>query len=318
MFHKNKVIWRAGQGVFRFVLKRMCLQLTNYQGVAILEQHVDFYLGARFMKPLFSLFCLICLVVGCDQSPEQGADIETLKQHFVDREQSQVERISSGLVLVQQKAGLDYLATQYWKGHRVAVQAVVDSGYVTQPEVAAQLLARLMADAGGEAKLHFEAQLIKLGPRAVDALVQLAESETDWQTLMRTLDALGKIGARQGVPVMRAHLSHPNDWVRMTAAHALGDVGGPDVVPALVRGLKDSSDTVVSAVLVGLGKTGDRRAVRVCGDMLSHDNPRVRAAAVSALGRLGGTGVRALLTPMLEDSDSGVRFKAQQALASLK
>jgi HEAT repeat protein len=271
------------------------------------------------MRHIFWLNCLFVMVLGCGQTQmtDQQVNVEALKKKFVAKETSRENRLELGLALVVLKEGQVFLTEQYGVGQRSLVQAVIDSIHQTQPEAAAQLLARLMAAAGGEAKLHFESQLIKLGDGAVNALVALAESEVDWQTLMRSLDALGKIRAKQGVDVMRAHLSHPNDWVRIAAAHALGDVGGAEVVPALASALEDSSDTVVSAALVGLGKTGDRRAVRACGRKLTHENPRVRAAAVSALGRLGGPDVRGVLEPMLQDADSGVRFKAKQALMNV-
>ena len=271
------------------------------------------------MRHILWLSCVFVMGLGCDQAQmtDQQVNVDLLKKKFVTKNTSRDIRLEAGKALVVHKEGQLFLTEQYGLGQRNLVQAVIDSIYQTQPEAAAQLLARLMAAAGGEAKLHFESQLIKLGDGAVRALVELAESETDWQTLMRTLDALGKIQAKQGIDVMRAHLSHSNDWVRIAAAHALGDVGGPSVVPALASALGDSSDTVVSAVLVGLGKTGDLRAVRACARKLKHENPRIRAAAVSALGRLGGPDAQGLLEPMLNDVDSGVRFKAQQALANL-
>jgi len=272
------------------------------------------------MRHILWVSWLFVMVLGCGQPQmtDQQMNVEILKKNFADKDVPRAKRLESGLALVVRDDGQVFLTEQYGLGQRSIVQAVIDSIYQTKPEAAAQLLAKLMAAAGGEAKLHFEAQLIKLGDGAINALVSLAESEVEWQTLMRSLDALGKIKAKQGVEVMRSHLiSHPNDWVRIAAAHALGDVGGVEVVPALASALGDSSDTVVSAVLVGLGKTGDRRVVRACGRKLTHENPRVRAAAVSALGRLGGADAQALLEPMLRDADSGVRFKAKQALIDI-
>lgn len=272
------------------------------------------------MRYLFVCCCALLFGMGCGQ-PERDSQVQTLKvlkEQFEDDDVPRATRLEAGVSLAAHKAGQDFLVAQYGSGQRVLVQAVIEQIHTTQPHLAAHVLAKLMAATGGEAKLNFEAQLIKMGDQAVNALVALAESETDWQTLMRALDALGKIQAVQGVDVMRAHLHHRNDWVRMAAAHALGDVGGEVVVPALVDALADTSDTVVSAALVGLGKTGAKRAVKACAKQLGHENPRVRAAAVSALGRLGGVEVQALLEPMIHDADSGVRFKAKQALEQFK
>lgn len=259
-------------------------------------------------------------VLGCakEQAADKGTDIEVLQEQFLDRNGSFAERVALGRMLVAQEPGQVFLVTQYGRGRRNIVQAVVDSVMGHRPDVAAQLLAKLMAATGGEAKLHFEAQLIALGDPAVKALIALTTSEIDWQTMMRTLDALGKLKAKQGMDVMQTQLKHANDWVRIAAAHALGDLGDSEGVPALVGALTDTSDTVVSAALVGLGKIGDPGAVAVCGKQLKHKNPRVRAAAVSALGRIGGAEARGLLETMLKDTDSGVRFKAKQALEKLK
>lgn len=266
------------------------------------------------------LGCLLWFGIwGCqtDPVPDNRVDITHLKRQFEASGASPETRVELGVQMVVHDEGQTFLVQQYGHGRRRVVQAVIDSVMDENPDAAAHLLAKLMAAAGGESKLQFESQLIRLGDSAVDALVVQVESETDWQTLMRSLDALGKLQAKQGVPMMRKHLNHPNDWVRIAAAHALGDVGGKDVVPPLIDALDDSSDTVVSAALIGLGNVGDSDAVVACASQLKHTNPRVRAAAVSALARLGGAQVRDLLEPMLKDVDSGVRYKTKQALTAL-
>lgn len=264
--------------------------------------------------------CLICFgILGCQKEslPDKPADLAHLKQQFEDEDTSFDARVVLGIQLVSQDEGQIFLVQQYGKGRRRVVQTVIDSVMDEKSDVAAHLLAKLMAAAGGESKLQFESQLIRMGDRAVDALVVQAESETDWQTLMRSLDALGKLQAKQGIPIMHKHLRHPKDWVRIAAAHALGDVGGKEVIPALVAALKDSSETVASAALIGLGNVGDLDALDACAQMLYHKNPRVRAAAVSALAKMGGPDVKERLKPMLNDADSGVRYKTKQALMAL-
>ncbi|MBT3604778.1 MAG: HEAT repeat domain-containing protein [Candidatus Latescibacteria bacterium] len=268
------------------------------------------------MRCIWVAIWAIAVVCGCakEQTADVEIDVASMQTQFLDQNGSVASRVALGRVLVAHEAGRAFLVTQYGSGRRYVVQAVVDSIIGDRPVVAAQLLAELMAAAGGEAKLHFEAQLITLGEPATPVLVELAKSETDWQTMMRTLDALGKLKAKQGRDVMAAQLHHSNDWVRIAAAHALGDLGDLDGVPALVGALEDTSDTVISAALVGLGKVGDLGAVQVCGQKLKHKNPRVRAAAVSALGRIGGVEAKGFLDTALKDPDSGVRFKAQGAL----
>jgi HEAT repeat protein len=247
---------------------------------------------------------------GCDKT----SDFAALKQQFLNAEKRQADRVAVGRLLLHDIEGKSFVVAQYWTPQQSVVQALVSSLTHSQPDLAAQLLTALMAKAKGEEKLHFESQLIALGSSAVPALVDLANTEVDWQTAMQTLDALGKLKAPEGLGVMRVYLLHENDWVRIAAAHALGDIGGKDAVEGLAYALTDTSDTVVAAALIGLGKTGDSQAVEKCAVLLNHPNARLRGAAVSAIGRLGGADTRRLLEPMMNDDDSGVRYKAKQAL----
>jgi hypothetical protein len=271
------------------------------------------------MRLILCFFFAICLDFGCHQAqpPQPAEDVGTLNQRFIAADGTHRSRLNSGIGMIHHKAGQALLVEHYWQGHKDLVCAVVDSVQMTHPDLASQVLVGLMAGAHGEAKTNFEAQLIHLGPSAVDALMGLGAAKADWQTMMPALHALGKIKAKKSLGMMTLHLQHPNDWLRIAAAHALGDLGMREGIPALMGALKDTSDTVVSAVLVGLGKIGDRAAISACAGKLTDNNARVRAAAVGALGRLGGDQAEALLKSALRDLDPGVVFKAKQALEIL-
>ena len=259
---------------------------------------------------------VVFAVVGfwaCGDAPEKNTDV--LRQQFLDAKVSESERISVGRLLLRDD--IDFVVVNYWKGHQALVQLLVDDLTHSQPDLAGRLLAALMAKAKGEGKLHFESQLVALGAPAVSALVDLSKEDVDWQTAMQILDALGKVKGTGGLDVMKRFLVHPNDWVRMAAAHALGDIGGEVVLGSLTTALEDTSETVVAAAVVALGKSGEPSAVRVCAPLLDHENPRLRGAAVSAIGRLGGDGARQLIVPMLKDKDAGVRYKSERALKEL-
>ena len=181
-----------------------------------------------------------------------------------------------------------------------------------------RIAAALMETAHGEAKLQFVHYAVNQGARAVPALVSVIERSNDWQTLVSTIQTLGKMKAASSVTAVSQHLHTPNNWVRMAAAHALGEMNGDLARQALVSALADTADTVVSAALVGLGKLGERSATLECARLLDHDNPRVRAAAVSAIGRLGRAEDALLLDRLREDPDSGVRYKVGQAVARIR
>lgn len=267
------------------------------------------------------------IVLGCTRteqadSPPHGQIVlavkeEALKRRFADGSLSRDERMDAGVELLGLEGGPEFVASHHRGGNRDLVRGLLDSAAAKQPARAARLAAQLMAAAGGEEKLDFEAVLLEQGSDAVAPLTELLDGSGDWQTRVQALDALGKLRAREATGAISACLRDRNTWVRMAAAHALGNVAGPEAADLLAGALEDTADVVVAAALVGLGKTGDPKAMGFCAGQLGHDNPRVRGSAVSAIGRLGGKDAALLVRRMLSDRDEGVQHKARRALEML-
>ncbi len=275
------------------------------------------------MRQVLLLVAALAVALGC-ADPErpglreenvQGEDV--LKRRFADGALSRAERTDAGRALLGRDGGAVYIASHFGGKDRDLVRGLLDSVATGNPIQAARLTAQLMAVAKGEEKLDFETALLEQGDNAVAPLIELLGESPDWQTAVQTLDALGKLRARESVDAISACLRDQNTWVRMAAAHALGNVAGPKVAGLLAAALEDTADVVVAAALVGLGKTGDPKAMDLCAGQLGHPNPRVRGAAVSAVGRLGGTEAPRLIRTALSDPDPGVQHKARRALERL-
>jgi HEAT repeat protein len=267
---------------------------------------------------------LLLLLAACGQPdpPEAVPDrpalsSEQLLARATDLSVGSSQRISAAEDLLRRPGGAVLLADAYAAGRR-AVRALLDSLIAQNSAQGARLAAAMLSVARGEAKLDFEALLLQQGEAAADPLIGLLAPGHDWQTTVRALDALGKLKLASALDTISTHLTHPNTWIRIAAAHALGDIGGPASLMPLSLALTDTAHTVVAAALIALGHTGQEQAVTDCARHLAHANPRVRAAAVSALGRLGGPESLRHLERMRQDPDAGVRFKAERALEQLR
>jgi HEAT repeat protein len=84
-------------------------------------------------------------------------------------------------------------------------------------------------------------------PRAVEPLIALVEHSKDLGVLEEATVALGKIGDRRALSVLRNLLADSYVSVRERAAWALGKIGDPDAIPALRQALTDTSQAVRSA-----------------------------------------------------------------------
>jgi HEAT repeat protein len=115
---------------------------------------------------------------------------------------------------------------------------------------------------------------------ATDALCSAAASpETDPNTRIAAIRALGRIGSPGALPVLLACLDEPDLPVRTAAAHALGAMGSPGAVTALAHLLDGPHGLArnAAASLAGLGEPG-RKALE-----LAAGTPGASAQAAAAL-----------------------------------
>ena len=166
---------------------------------------------------------------------------------------------------------------------------------------------------------------------AMDLLKELGRSEYSLEILepligglqhedkdMRILSAntLGRMRAREVVPMLLDALDDDNTNVVYNVVECLGDIGDPRAVPRLMVLLTDHADDWVHvATLEALGKIGDQRVVELLLSLVKDEF--VVDPLINALGVLGDSRAIPLLSSYLKDKDRDIRELAIKALASI-
>ncbi len=166
---------------------------------------------------------------------------------------------------------------------------------------------------------------------AMDLLKELGRSEYSLEILepliegiqnsdkdMRILSAntLGRMKAREVVPMLVTALDDDNPNVVYNLVECLGDIGDPRAVPALMDLLTEHTDEWVHvATLEALGKIGDQRVVDLLLSLVSEE--LVVDPLISALGVLGDSRAIPTLVSYLKDKDPDIRELSVQALVSI-
>ena len=166
---------------------------------------------------------------------------------------------------------------------------------------------------------------------AMDLLKELGRSEYSLEILeplidglqnndkdMRILSAntLGRIRAREVIPMLIEALDDRNTNVVYNVVECLGDIADPRAVPALMKLLTEHPDEWVhAATLEALGKIGDQRVVALLLTLV--DNELVVDPLINALGTLGDSRAIPVLVNYLKDEDREIRELAINALVTI-
>ncbi len=158
--------------------------------------------------------------------------------------------------------------------------------------------------------------LVKIGPLAVEPLIQCLNSEKQL-TRLSAAEALGLIGDPRAVDSLLAMFQNDDYAERWAAAEALGRIRDARAVDPLIEGLRGARADLRSAIVTALNQIGDPRAVPTLVKFLKDENPDIRASAARVVGRLGGPEVAPALIPCLNDANPDVRMHAAEALGRL-
>ncbi|HVO37909.1 MAG TPA: HEAT repeat domain-containing protein [Spirochaetia bacterium] len=159
---------------------------------------------------------------------------------------------------------------------------------------------------------------------AVEALIAIAKN-TDEDKFQRlyAADALGKIGDKKAVPVLKAMFAEKDALVRAYAASALSRFSLEEAFPMLMQGLKDDDPRVreqcARAMTGKLSAGQEGAALPALAYKAQYDPaPQVRAAAIQALASLGSGGAADTLVKLYQTAGSSLdaREAALKALAS--
>jgi HEAT repeat protein len=158
--------------------------------------------------------------------------------------------------------------------------------------------------------------LVAIGTPAYEPLTRAAQAQT-WIARENAIWALGALGERKAVPVVRAALRDNEAAVRRRGAWALGALDASEAVAALVGALSDEDPGVRRQAAWALGAIGDHAAVDGLLKALTDSAPEVREQAAWALGAIGDSKATSGLTKALKDTDARVRRQAAWALGTI-
>lgn len=134
--------------------------------------------------------------------------------------------------------------------------------------------------------------------------------------------ALGKSGAKDGIPYLLTELNSNDDYTRVAAASSLESIAvksrEPSIANPVRQMLYDKSFQYKPAVISLLGNSGDRESIPELGDLLKDraQTYSTRFMAAMALGKLGGKESAQILMSEAEDkteTDEGVRALSAEA-----
>ncbi|HEU4385757.1 MAG TPA: HEAT repeat domain-containing protein [Anaeromyxobacteraceae bacterium] len=190
------------------------------------------------------------------------------------------------------KAATPALVSLLKEGGKVRAAAALALGEFGDPAAVQPLLAAVDLSYGG---------------------VRVAETH---EANRRVAEALGKLRAREAVPVLIQLTSSPDGFTQVAAVDALGDVGDPAAVEKLMAiATSDDAEPFTSKkALLSLGKIGDARAVPAVVKMLFRERRGATffPEASVAASAIGAPAVEPLLAA-LEGRDQALQAWARSA-----
>lgn len=162
-------------------------------------------------------------------------------------------------------------------------------------------------------KLKAEGALGILTDIATD--IYSEDSSLRWRAVV----ALGEIGSKESLPILRSLFSDNDPYLRNYTITALKCFPAKEVEDLLIQGLKDSSWRVRVNAAQSLGELGIKESVPILIYKAENDPDirNVRAASVKALGEIGGKEAYDFIRNLYENerTDVGLRSLAIVILA---
>lgn len=182
---------------------------------------------------------------------------------------------------------------------------------------AAESLTRFLNSDSELTSLRMAENLERIGPLAVDPLIELIESEDEDGRRAQVLAAqiLGNLRvAKARTALQQAIKRHWNTDIRAQSALALGKIGNPDDLPALLEAAEDNSWPVRVQAANALGMIGETETVPTLEKLVADEEWWVRLNASRALVNIGPEGERALVRTL----DNPDRYARDRAAATLE
>ncbi len=126
-------------------------------------------------------------------------------------------------------------------------------------EKAAPQLVKALTDKSERVQAHAEWALENIGEKAIPAILEGAKGTA---TRLRAFRLLGRLKARESVPILMDGLKDRKPENRMMAAWALGEIGDQRAISSLKEALNDKVAEVRREVAIALGKLGADEILR--------------------------------------------------------
>lgn len=197
---------------------------------------------------------------------------------------------------LKRRAAAIWLARERDPAH---AKAALEATFDTDPRVRAVAL---------------EALRVIHGPKAVERLSDLLQSDPDAEVRWAAATQLEALHSEEALPALRKALEQKEPLVRAGAAEALKGIPDPGSVDPLIRALKDKDTATRRAAAEGLGRIGDRAAVPPLMRALFHHDFQTRRRAAKSLRQLKDPAAGLALARSLHDWDPVLRDTAAEAL----
>lgn len=125
---------------------------------------------------------------------------------------------------------------------------------------------------------------------------------------------LGEREARDFLPLIRQHITDPDDRVRANAVDSIQRLGSEEDIPRLLELQDDTSNRVQANVITAVWRLGRLYFPERLSEMLASDDERMRASAVFAIGEVQPPDAAERLTQAISDTHVLVRCNAARSL----
>ena len=158
-------------------------------------------------------------------------------------------------------------------------------------DVVDAVINRFVAVDNKVARKALETAIIRIGPPAVPALVEVLKNST-WQAMLSAAAILGEIKSRDSVKGLMLTAYHIDTRLRLESISSLAKIGGREATAVLIDLLHDKNPAVRQKVIAALGSTGNKQGLPpliqlikkrdVLGKMLD-----LKKEALLAIGHIG-------------------------------
>lgn len=183
-------------------------------------------------------------------------------------------------------------------------------------EEAARALAARLASDSELTSLRMAENLERIGPLAVQPLIELLKSEKEEERQAQVFAAriLGNLRVSEARAALgRTIQSHWNTDLRAQATLALGKIGDPEGLTTVLEAAEDGSWPVRVQAASALGMIGDTASIHMLENLAADEEWWVRLNACRSLVNMDLEGVRALAR-LLEGPDRFARDRAAAAM----